>query len=431
MALSDITREGIIAALGKYDEIGRDNFLNKYGFKPTRKYVLCVGEKYYEAKPICAVAHKFDRPGDGPLKEQDSCFSTIALTVNKLKALGFTVLDELPTLEIKDETGKKVKATCEISHDKKGWAVTLHSRGGAKGTDGERNSGYHKGLEILISRLASNNAVITEVLLDSGPAHKLNIKARRLTAVPKSLGPSTDVVALSKQITHAAAAIRKAGVVKPGGNPTKQVRISFELDAATSLAEVESLLVGGLPADRPVFVLTWNPVETEIDDDEIAELARTTQSGRTVSQNWSTGTRKGGINPGDYVVRFRQINNRGFVALGRATSYVYEGKHWADKRKLANYVDVAWEQILRTEDRLAIEDIEMLTQDTHWDAVLGSGIKLSEGDSRIVVETWNNWIAQVVGPNSNLSGEEAGASSTMPGGVSEGAVVAVLVNRYE
>jgi 5-methylcytosine-specific restriction protein A len=270
------------------------------------------------------------------------------------------------------------------------------------------------------------------VLLDSGPAHKLKIKGRRLlTAVPKSLGPSTDAVALSKQITHAAAAVRNAGVVKPGGNPTKQVRISFELDVAASLAEVESLLIGGLSADRPVFVLTWNPVETEIDDDEIAELARITQSGRTVSQNWSTGTRKGGINPGDYVVRFRQINNRGVVALGRATSYVYEGKHWADKRKPANYIDVAWEQILRTEDRLAIEDIEMLTQDTHWDAVLGSGIKLSEGDSRIVVETWKNWISQVVGPNSNLSGEEAGASWTLPGGVSEGAVTTVLVNRYE
>lgn len=431
MALSDITREGVIAAVDEYDQKGRDIFLNEYGFSPARKYVLVNGQNRYDSKAICAVAHKFDQPRDGVLQAKDFSGGNRAV-VRKLQSLGFTVLDELPKLEIKDENGRKVKATCEISHDRSGWAATLHSRGGTKGTDSERNPGYRQGLEMLLSRLVSNRAIITEVLLDSDPSHKLKIRERRLVAsVPMQLVPSTDVASLARHIVEAAASIRGEGITKPGGNPTKQVRIVFTLDAVTSLSQIESLLVGGKSADRPVFVLTWNPIETVIDNEAIAELARITHSGQSVAQRWSTGNRSGGINPDDYVIRFRQINSRGIVALGRATSYAYEDAHWDDETKLANYVDVAWEQVLRIEDRLAIEEIALLTHETHWDAMLGSGIKLSTGDSQIVVEAWKRWYSQVAGPQSSLSGEEAGATSASPSGVIEGAVTTVLVNRYE
>jgi 5-methylcytosine-specific restriction protein A len=280
--------------------------------------------------------------------------------------------------------------------------------------------------------LASNRAIITEVFLDSDPSHKLQIGERRLvTSVPMQLVPSEDVPSLARQIVEAAASIRGEGVTKPGGNPTKQIRIVFSLDAVTSLSQIESLLVEGKSVVKPVFVLTWNPNETVIDDEVIAELAHTTRSGQSSAQRWSTGNRSGGINPDDYVIRFRQINNRGIVALGRATSYVYEDAHWDDETKLANYVNVSWEQVLRTEDRLSIEEIELVTRETHWDAMLGSGIKLSTDDSQLVVEAWKNWYSQVAGAQSSLSGEEAGATSASPSGVVEGAVTTVLVNRYE
>lgn len=431
MALSDITREGVIAAMNEYDQKGRDVFLNEYGFSPTRKHVLVNGQNRYDSKAIYGVAHKFDQPRVGILRAKDLSGSSRSV-VKKLRALGFTVLDEIPKLEIKDENGRKVKASCEISHDKNGWAVTLHSRGGTKGTGSERNPGYRQGLEMLLSRLASNRAKIAEVFLDSGPSHKLKIEERRLIAsVPMQLVPSENVSSLARQIVEAAASIRGKGITEPGGNATKQVRIVFTMDVNTSLSQIESLLVQGKSADRPVFVLTWNPIETVIDDEAIAELAHTTRSGQSSAQRWSTGNRSGGINPDDYVIRFRQINNRGIVALGRATSYVYEDAHWDDETKLANYVNVSWEQILRTEDRLSIEEIELVTRETHWDAMLGSGIKLSTDDSQLVVEAWKNWYSQVAGAQSSLSGEEAGATSASPSGVVEGAVTTVLVNRYE
>lgn len=431
MALSDITREGVVAALEEHDSKGRDVFLGEYGFSPARRYVLVRGNKRYDSKAICGVAHKFDMPRQGALRAED--FSGgIRSVVRKLQALGFTVLDELPRLEIKNDIGRNVKATCEISHDKNGWAVTLHSRGGTKGTSSERNPGYRQGLETLFARLGSNRAVVTEVFLDSDPSHKLQLDERRLLgSVPLQLESTTDFVSLAREIVEGAASIRREGVTKPGGNPTKQIRIVFTLSSSKSLAEVESLLVEGKQIDRPVIVLTWNPIETIIEDDEIAELARLTQSGQTVSGTWSTGNRSGGINPDDYVVRFRQINKRGIVAFGRATSYVYEDMHWADETRMANYVNVAWEQVLRTEDRLAIEQIELLTNEANWDAMLGSGIKLSEADSREVVQAWSNWYAQVAGTEAILSGEEAGANSTSVGGVTEGAVTTVVVNRYE
>jgi 5-methylcytosine-specific restriction protein A len=67
MAFKDITREGVLAAVEEHDKIGRVKFLNKYGFKPAKKFMLVIDERRYDSKAICGVAHKFDFPKLGPL----------------------------------------------------------------------------------------------------------------------------------------------------------------------------------------------------------------------------------------------------------------------------------------------------------------------------------------------------------------------------
>lgn len=88
--LADITATGVRQAIAEYDGLGRDVFLQKYGFRRSRGYVLHDGGRTYDSKAICGAAHGFDRPLDGPLVAAE--FSGGAASVQwKLEALGFEV----------------------------------------------------------------------------------------------------------------------------------------------------------------------------------------------------------------------------------------------------------------------------------------------------------------------------------------------------
>jgi hypothetical protein len=40
VALNDITREAVLQAIGEYDSLGQDRFLERYGFDRARQYLL-------------------------------------------------------------------------------------------------------------------------------------------------------------------------------------------------------------------------------------------------------------------------------------------------------------------------------------------------------------------------------------------------------
>ncbi|MDX2818646.1 HNH endonuclease [Streptomyces sp. PA03-5A] len=56
-----ITRDGVLAAIAEYDELGRDRFLSEYGYKPATGYLLVYQDRTYDSKAIAGVAHKFDQ----------------------------------------------------------------------------------------------------------------------------------------------------------------------------------------------------------------------------------------------------------------------------------------------------------------------------------------------------------------------------------
>ena len=89
MALTDITREAVLAAVAEYDELGQDQFLAKYGFDRARLYVLVHDGKPYDSKAIVGAAHGF-LPGQKPLTSRQ--FSGGEATVGRLlRQRGFTV----------------------------------------------------------------------------------------------------------------------------------------------------------------------------------------------------------------------------------------------------------------------------------------------------------------------------------------------------
>jgi 5-methylcytosine-specific restriction protein B len=91
MTLADLTEpNAVLKAIEEADALGRQSFLDKYGFSPSRGYLLRHDGRLYDSKAIIGAAHGYQHPERGPLKSTD--FSGGEQTVQrKLEQLGFAV----------------------------------------------------------------------------------------------------------------------------------------------------------------------------------------------------------------------------------------------------------------------------------------------------------------------------------------------------
>lgn len=91
MSFSEISdRQAILDSLSEFDRLGRERFLEKYGFGRAKEYYLAFNGKLYDSKAIIGAAHKYQFPERGALKPTE--FSGGELTVKrKLEELGFEV----------------------------------------------------------------------------------------------------------------------------------------------------------------------------------------------------------------------------------------------------------------------------------------------------------------------------------------------------
>jgi hypothetical protein len=92
MALKDISDPGAVRrAVEEFDELGREAFLSKYGFKKARQFFLELNGSRYDSKAILGRAHGIQFPGDGNLA-WDEFSGGERTTRKKLTDLGFTVV---------------------------------------------------------------------------------------------------------------------------------------------------------------------------------------------------------------------------------------------------------------------------------------------------------------------------------------------------
>lgn len=118
MALMDITREAVFAAIAEHDRIGRAAFLAKYGFKPAKRYRLVVRDREYDSKAIVGAAHGY-LPRADPLRSE--AFEGGKATVQRLLVrLDFEVRvfsrqgsqSEFPVASEADIEGTMTEARC-------------------------------------------------------------------------------------------------------------------------------------------------------------------------------------------------------------------------------------------------------------------------------------------------------------------------------
>lgn len=88
MALSQIEQPAVEAALAEFDKLGRQDFLNRYGFGFATKYLLRNEGRFYDPKAIIGAAHQHTA-GGSPLKPSEfDATSAIA----RLEQLGYEVV---------------------------------------------------------------------------------------------------------------------------------------------------------------------------------------------------------------------------------------------------------------------------------------------------------------------------------------------------
>ncbi len=91
MTIADIKdRDPVLHAITEFDRLGRNRFLKKYGFGPSRSYWLVHEGQKYDSKAIIGAAHGYARPDLGPMTAAE--FSGGYATVqHKLEELKFDV----------------------------------------------------------------------------------------------------------------------------------------------------------------------------------------------------------------------------------------------------------------------------------------------------------------------------------------------------
>ena len=137
------------------------------------------------------------------------------------------------------------------------------------------------------------------------------------------------------------------------------------------------------------FIVTWNPDRWWWDPRERAADIKRTASGRVAKGGWTTGSRKGGITPGDRVFLLRQgPEPRGIVASGTFTSAVFTVDHWDETPgKDANATDISWDVVLGDSDLLPLALLESQIIAMNWEPRAG-GVRVSQPSDAALERLW-------------------------------------------
>jgi len=159
-------------------------------------------------------------------------------------------------ITIHDRHGKPLDAMCSVAGTPTGCQITFECRGGTKGTSNARNLEYMDGLDAVLRRLVSLQAVLVDAFLDTKTTTRLGLshEDRRLNmpgfAFPVFLSPTVDLVRLRNELCASQRPIGRTADAKGAGNNTKRFAIVCDWGAGGAPLDLSAIALGDGLANR-------------------------------------------------------------------------------------------------------------------------------------------------------------------------------------
>jgi hypothetical protein len=211
-ALYQIQEEDLRSAIANF----REGVLPPTFKESTRFDLLVDGYRRLPPKAVVALAAR--RPLGRVLSSTEFAGGESSTVFRLLLERGFEFATKLMKVA-------ELDATFSVGRNKETEFVVFESRGP------DRNTDYVAGLEALLRGLADLDASIEGIVIDSAETRGLSIDQRRpklrSQSYPLRLRAMSDLAALRRDITGAAAATGRSPDATGAGNPTKRLRLVF------------------------------------------------------------------------------------------------------------------------------------------------------------------------------------------------------------
>jgi len=246
-ALAGLTdRQAVLDAIEECDQLGREAFLDKYGYGSAKEYFLRFRGNYYDSKAICGVACGYQHPDQGALGNDE--FSGGQPVQAKLGELGFSTSDAPP--ESNDEFLDRLKRLRTYKRDgqaapHKPLLILMACRNAVLGLDRHLPVGrLVEGLSSLIGDFS---------VADSGSAEEpvWRLQSDGLWEVLRDEGNLTD--------EHPLGELPPAGVLKVSNSTAGFPQVVFNLltNDPPLAGQVLDHLMGSFSAEFQAGVASW------------------------------------------------------------------------------------------------------------------------------------------------------------------------------
>ena len=158
------------------------------------------------------------------------------------------VAGDAPLQRMRRNDGTVIGASFRVERVGEALTVVFESRGGTRGSDGQRNSDYAEGLELLLGRLADARIDLQDVLVESRETTKLPREERQVLVrdQPYPLVVE-DPGALARKLGAGQARVGRAPGARGSGNRTRRIRLFLTATSVESGAELARFLASGKP----------------------------------------------------------------------------------------------------------------------------------------------------------------------------------------
>lgn len=146
------------------------------------------------------------------------------------------------------DDGRTLDAAFRVEPVGPGLTVVFESRGGTRGSSGERNADYVVGLELLLSRLGAMGIALADVQVETRDTLALPVEQRRLAieglAYPIAIQNAGE---LRKKIGAAQAKIGRQPGARGSGNSTKRIRLHLAGTEKLDADQLANRIAGTAP----------------------------------------------------------------------------------------------------------------------------------------------------------------------------------------